>query len=111
MKKFTIGCLAAIGVFAVVIVAIALFNTIFDFDDTTDTTPTQTLAVTTTPTTAMTTPPTPTTTQPPTTTTMTETTEQPTIELILLEAQFMELIEVSAYGTGSLESIKLTITS
>lgn len=111
MKKFTIGCLAAIGVFAVVLVGIALVTTILDSDDTTDTTSTQTITVTTTPTTAMTTPPTPTTTQPPTLTTMTETTEQPAIELILLEAQFMELIEVSAYGTGSLESIKLTITS
>ena len=122
MKKFTIGCLAAIGVFAVVLVGVYLIDTIFDSDDTTSTlttpittettgTPTQTLAVTTTPTTAMTTPPTPTTTQPPTTTTMTETTEQPLIEVELMAAQSEGLIEINAYGTGSLESIKLDITS
>ena len=111
MKKFTIGCLAAIGVFAVVLVGVYLVDTIFDSDGTTDTTPTQTLAVTTTPTTAMTTPPTPTTTQPPTFTTMTETTEQPTIELEFVAALDEGLIEYTARGKNSVTRIQLGLTS
>ena len=125
MKRFAIGCLAAIGAFVVILVGVYLVTTVFDGNGTTDTTttPTQTLAGTTTPPTT-TQPPAPTTTPPPTQTTpvitetptpttpvVTETTEQPPIEVMLIEAQFLDLIEVNAYGTGSLENIKLSLTS
>ena len=134
MKKFAIGCLAAIGLFTIVSAGVYLIGTLSDSDDATDTTPTQTLAGTTTQPTTTTpkltttqptiTTPVLTTTQPPTQTTpvvtetptpttpvVTEITQLPPIEVILFDAQFMELVEVSAHGTGSLESIKLTITS
>ncbi len=224
MKKFAIGCFAVIGVFTIIIVAIALFSTVFDFNGTTDTTTPSVIHVTaqelcsayeanevaadaeykgktleiygmvydigkdildkpyiellgeniyvwgvqcmfdsnyesqiaqlvkgqnvtirgrctgyiinvlvedcilvnleTPPPPPTTTPPMPTTTQPPTQTTpvvteapipttpvITETIEQPPIEIMLFEAQFMELVEVNALGTGNLESIKLNITS
>ncbi len=96
MKKFAVGCAAAIGVFAVVIVGIALATTIFDFNGTTDTTPTDTTPTQTTP--AETGP--------------VETTEPATpIEVEFVDAQSRGLIEYSAYGRASLEQFQLNITS
>ncbi len=91
MKKLAIGCAVAVGVFAVVIVGIALFDTIFDFNGTTDTTPTQTTPAETGP---------------------VETTGPATpIEVELVDAQSRGLIEYSAYGQATLEQFQLSITS
>ena len=101
MRKIVIGCLSAIGVFTIVIIGVYIFTTVLDSNGTSDTTATQTLAGTTTPTT----------TTPPTVTTATVATEQPAIEIDLLSAQITGFIDVSACGSDSLESIKLSITS
>ena len=100
MKKFVIGCFAVVGTFAIIIVAIALFQTLFDSDGTTDTTttPTQTIAATTTP---------PPTTTPP----ATGTTEKTAMEIELRVAQSVGLIDLEIRGCNSLDSIILNITS
>jgi hypothetical protein len=104
-KKVVIGCLSAIGVFTIVIVAIYVFTTVIDFNGNGDITATQTMAGTTT------TPTQPTTPSPLTTTTATMTTEEPAMEIDILPAQITELIDVSACGCDSLNNIELNISS
>lgn len=100
MKKFVIGCFAVVGTFAIIIVAIALFQALFDSDGTTDTTttPTQTIAATTTP-------------PPITTPPATGTTEKTAMEIELRVAQSVGLIDLEIRGCNSLDSIILNITS
>ena len=99
MKKFVIGCFAVIGTFAIIIVAIALFQTIFDSNGTTDTTttPAQTIAETTA--------------TPPIPTTTTQTTQQYAMEIELRAAQSVGLIDLEICGCNSLDMIVLNITS
>jgi hypothetical protein len=118
MKKFAIGCLAVIGAITIVSMGIAIISSIPDSSENGGTTTaTKTLTETTmvAPLTTTTEPPTQTTpviTETPTTSTpdVTETT-QPTIEIILLEAQIDGLLDISACGTGSLDKVKLSFTS
>jgi len=97
MKKAVIGCMAAIGVFVIIVVAVALFQTLFDSKDTDDKTQTQTMDETTTATTA--------------TTTATQTTQQYTMETDLREAATAGLIELEIRGCNSLDMVILIITS
>ncbi len=94
MRKITIGCLATIGVFAVIIVGIALYQTLFDSGDINNKTQTQTLAETRT-----------------TGITTTQITEQYVMQLEIMAAQAIGLIDVDIKGCNSLDRIALNITS
>jgi len=125
VKKGIIGCLAVAGGFFVIIMAIGVITTFMNPPAAT-TTPTTTkpAAVETMPaTTAPAYPTQPTQqTQPtapltlPTTTTSGQPTSQiiptaPALHMELADAEYLELIEVSAAATGNPDSVKLTLTS
>jgi hypothetical protein len=105
VRKFVIGSLSLV----LVTVAIAFISTMSGSPDATTTlTTTPAIGVNTTPPTPMT----PAQTQQTIPDTLVEITPtQATMKLELLTAQTMGFIEVSAHGTGNLETIKLSLTS
>ena len=124
MKKFVIGCLAIVGVFFIVMLAIGVFTALFNPTETTTTTATTTVAeVETMPVTSVTpsqtqqtiplTSTTPSGTQQtaPTTTSIVTPPAQAALKFDLTIAQSMDMVETIAYGTGNLETIKLSLTS
>jgi len=95
MKKIFIGSLAAVGVFVIIIIAVALVQTLSDTNGTDDKTQTQTLTETTA----------------TTETTTTQTTPQYVMETTLMEAATAGLIDLEISGCNSIDMIMLNITS